>query len=129
MDLLALRIDNDPAFVEQLVIEIASVDVDDGVVFLLDTTTVTASAGAREARNTGRVPSWRSEQAMRSARRPRQRVQRGARAARRELADATAWRVTWGWRVTTAPGLQTKSAPCSPIIPTWPGPMRSSPWR
>ncbi len=39
VDLLALRTDNDPAFVEQLVIEIASVDVDDGVVFLLDTTT------------------------------------------------------------------------------------------
>lgn len=39
VDLMALRIDNDPAFVERLVVEIASVDVDDDVVFLLDTTT------------------------------------------------------------------------------------------
>ena len=39
VDLLALRTDNDPAFVERLVVEIASVDVDDGVVFLLDTIT------------------------------------------------------------------------------------------
>lgn len=39
VDLLALRSDNDPAFVERLVVEIASVDVDDGVVFLLDTIT------------------------------------------------------------------------------------------
>ncbi len=37
VDLLALRTDNDPAFVERLVVEIASVDVDNGVVFLLDT--------------------------------------------------------------------------------------------
>jgi len=39
VDLLALRTDNHPAFVERLVVEIASVDVDDGVVFLLDTVT------------------------------------------------------------------------------------------
>ena len=39
VDLLALRTDNDPAVVERLVVEIASVDVDDGVVFLLDTIT------------------------------------------------------------------------------------------
>ena len=39
VDLLALRTENDPAVVERLVVEIASVDVDDGVVFLLDTIT------------------------------------------------------------------------------------------
>lgn len=42
VDLLALRIDADPAVVERLVVEIASVDVDDGVVFLLDTLTAGA---------------------------------------------------------------------------------------
>jgi predicted nucleotidyltransferase component of viral defense system len=40
VDLLALRTDNDPAAVERLVVEIASVAVDDGVVFLIDTVTV-----------------------------------------------------------------------------------------
>jgi predicted nucleotidyltransferase component of viral defense system len=40
VDLLALRTDNDPAAVERLVVEIASVDAEDGVVFLLDTMTV-----------------------------------------------------------------------------------------
>ena len=40
IDLLALRTDNEPAVVGQLVVEVASVDVDDGVVFLLDTITV-----------------------------------------------------------------------------------------
>jgi predicted nucleotidyltransferase component of viral defense system len=40
VDLLALRTGNDPAVVERLVVEIASVDVDDGVVFLLDTIAV-----------------------------------------------------------------------------------------
>ncbi len=40
VDLLALRTDNDPAAVERLVVEIASVDAEDGVVFLLDTITV-----------------------------------------------------------------------------------------
>lgn len=39
VDLLALRTDNDPAVVERLILEIASVDIDDGVVFLLDTLT------------------------------------------------------------------------------------------
>jgi predicted nucleotidyltransferase component of viral defense system len=39
VDLLALRADNDPAVVERLVVEIASVDVEDGVVFLLDAIT------------------------------------------------------------------------------------------
>jgi predicted nucleotidyltransferase component of viral defense system len=39
VDLLALRTDNAPAAVERLVVEIASVDVEDGVVFLLDTIT------------------------------------------------------------------------------------------
>ena len=39
LDLLALRADNDPAVVERLVVEIASVDVEDGVVFLLDAIT------------------------------------------------------------------------------------------
>lgn len=39
VDLLALRTDNDPAFVERLIVEIASVEVGDGVVFLLDTIT------------------------------------------------------------------------------------------
>lgn len=39
VDLLALRTDNDPAVVERLIVEIASVNVDDGVVFLLDTVT------------------------------------------------------------------------------------------
>lgn len=39
VDLLALRTDNDPSAVERLVVEIASVNVDDGVVFLLDTIT------------------------------------------------------------------------------------------
>lgn len=39
VDLLALRTNNDPAVVERLIVEIASVDVDDGVVFLLDTVT------------------------------------------------------------------------------------------
>jgi len=39
VDLLALQADNDPAFVERLIIDIASVDVDDGVVFLPDTVT------------------------------------------------------------------------------------------
>ena len=39
VDLLALQTDNDPAVVEHLVVEIASVDVADGVVFLLDTIT------------------------------------------------------------------------------------------
>ncbi len=37
VDLLALRTDNNPAVVERLVVEIASVDVEDGVVFLRDT--------------------------------------------------------------------------------------------
>ena len=37
VDLLALRTDNNPTAVERLIVEIASVDVDDGVVFLLDT--------------------------------------------------------------------------------------------
>lgn len=40
VDLLALGTDNDPAAVERLVVEIASVDADDGVVFLLDTIAV-----------------------------------------------------------------------------------------
>jgi predicted nucleotidyltransferase component of viral defense system len=40
VDLLALRTDNDPTVVERLVVEIASVDVEDGVVFRLDTITV-----------------------------------------------------------------------------------------
>lgn len=40
VDLLALQTDNDPAAIERLVEEIASVDVGDGVVFLLDTITV-----------------------------------------------------------------------------------------
>lgn len=40
VDLLALRTDNDPAAVERLVVEIATVDAEDGVVFLLDTITV-----------------------------------------------------------------------------------------
>jgi hypothetical protein len=37
VDLLALRTDNDPAVVARLIVEIASAEVDDGVVFLLDT--------------------------------------------------------------------------------------------
>lgn len=40
VDLLALRTDNDPKAVEQLVVEVASVEVEDGVVFLPDTITV-----------------------------------------------------------------------------------------
>lgn len=39
VDLLALRTDNDPAVIERLIVEIVSVHVDDGVVFLLDTIT------------------------------------------------------------------------------------------
>ena len=39
VDLLALRTNNDPAVVERLIVDIASVEVDDGVVFLLDTVT------------------------------------------------------------------------------------------
>lgn len=39
VDLLALRTDNDPEVVERMIVEIASVGVDDGVVFLLDTVT------------------------------------------------------------------------------------------
>jgi hypothetical protein len=39
VDLLALRTDNDPAVVERLVVEVASLDVEDGVVLLLDTIT------------------------------------------------------------------------------------------
>lgn len=39
VDLLALQIDNDPATVESLVVEIAAVDIDDGTSFLLDTIT------------------------------------------------------------------------------------------
>jgi hypothetical protein len=39
VDLLALRTHNDPAVVERLVVEIASVDAEDGVVFLIDTIT------------------------------------------------------------------------------------------
>jgi len=39
VDLVALRITNDPKAVERLVVEIASVEVEDGVVFLLDTIT------------------------------------------------------------------------------------------
>ena len=40
VDLLALRIDNDPEAVEHLVIEVASVEVEDGVVFLPETIAV-----------------------------------------------------------------------------------------
>ncbi len=39
VDLLALRIDDDLVLAERLIVEIASVEVDDGVVFLLDTLT------------------------------------------------------------------------------------------
>lgn len=39
IDLLALRTDNDPAVVEQLIAEVAGLFVGDGVVFLLDTVT------------------------------------------------------------------------------------------
>ncbi len=39
VDLLALRTDNDPKAVERLVVEVASVEVEDGVVFLPDTIT------------------------------------------------------------------------------------------
>ncbi len=39
IDLLALRTDNDPAVVEQLIAEVAGLSVSDGVVFLLDTVT------------------------------------------------------------------------------------------
>ena len=39
VDLLALRTDNDPKAVERLVVEVASVEVEDGVVFPPDTTT------------------------------------------------------------------------------------------
>lgn len=39
VDLLALRTDNDPMAVERLVVEVASVEVEDGVVFLPDTIT------------------------------------------------------------------------------------------
>jgi hypothetical protein len=42
VDLLALQTDNDPAVVERLVVEIASVDAEDGVVFLTDTVTAVA---------------------------------------------------------------------------------------
>lgn len=41
VDLLALQMETDPAAVERVVVEIASVDAEDGVVFLLDTITVT----------------------------------------------------------------------------------------
>lgn len=40
VDLLALRIDNDPEAVERLVVEVASVEVEDGVVFLPETIAV-----------------------------------------------------------------------------------------
>lgn len=39
VDLLALRTDNDPKAVERLVVEVASVEVEDGVMFLPDTIT------------------------------------------------------------------------------------------
>ncbi len=39
VDLLALETDNDPTVVDRMIVEIASVAVDDGVVFLLDTLT------------------------------------------------------------------------------------------
>ncbi len=39
VDLLALRTDNDPEAVKRLVVEVASVEVEDGVVFLPDTIT------------------------------------------------------------------------------------------
>ncbi len=39
VDLLALRTNNDPKAVERLVVEVASVEVEDGVVFLPDTVT------------------------------------------------------------------------------------------
>jgi hypothetical protein len=39
VDLLALRADNDPKAIERLVVEVASVEVEDGVVFLPDTIT------------------------------------------------------------------------------------------
>ena len=42
IDLLALRTDNDPAAVERRVVEIATIAVDDGVVFEVDTATVAA---------------------------------------------------------------------------------------
>jgi len=40
VDLLALRTDNDPQAVERLIVDVASVEVDDGVVFLRDTIVV-----------------------------------------------------------------------------------------
>jgi predicted nucleotidyltransferase component of viral defense system len=40
VDLLALRTDNDPQAVERLIVDVASVEVDDGVVFLPDTIVV-----------------------------------------------------------------------------------------
>jgi predicted nucleotidyltransferase component of viral defense system len=39
VDVLALQIDNDPAHVERLIVDVASVEVDDGVEFLLGTLT------------------------------------------------------------------------------------------
>lgn len=40
VDLLALRTDNDPEIVGRLVVDVASVEIEDGVEFLTDTTTV-----------------------------------------------------------------------------------------
>ena len=39
MDVLALKTDNDPAAVQRLIIEVTSVEADDGVEFLQDTIT------------------------------------------------------------------------------------------
>jgi hypothetical protein len=39
IDLLALHTDNDPSAVERLVVEVASTEIEDGVVFLSDTVT------------------------------------------------------------------------------------------
>ena len=75
VDLLALRTDNDPKAVERLVVEVASVEVEDGVVFLPDTIAAqTIRDGDVYPGGAGRGPLWRPRErdiAPRVGRRPR----------------------------------------------------------